>query len=169
MLQAQAAGLWASLKLISQLIQLRSMMLRLLSATSGEELVALEPVGSTVGALKRQLATQLPYSRFQLRLLSGAKELLDEEAIEEGMALLCSRCLPPEAHRDEEFLQCCRQGLLEEVEARLKALQEPVVGALSLAAEEGHLQVLRLLQEARAELECSGHVALLILLAMSRV
>lgn len=138
-------------------------MLRILSAASGEELMALEAVaGSTVGAVKRHLALHLACSRFQLRLLreGHGKELRDDEPSMACMALMRTACLPREAKRDEDFLHCCREGLAEEVEERLLGLQEPnVPGALRLAAGGGHLEVLHLLHEALADLECSGHVA----------
>lgn len=66
--------------------------------------------------------------------------------------------LPAEPERDAEFLNCSLLGLMGEVEKALKALQDPNVsrGGLSplmAAVMQSHLEMTRLLIEARAQLE----------------
>ena len=149
-------------------------MLRVVSAASGEEVHAYDKAqfdamvadsGATVGALKRHLAVkhfERKYSRFQLRILreGNPEELEDDEIIVLPMDLqlmLLSHHLPPDAERDERFLESCSDGLVHEVEQALKGLQDPNVkddddrNGLTLAAYGGHLNVAFLLLEAGAE------------------
>lgn len=146
-------------------------MLRVFSA-SGEELAALDAEtaaakGSTVGALKRYLVEKcLETSRFQVKILRGDEcELSDDESIVPPVDLhvVLMNHLAPDEERDGKFLESCRDGLAEDVEQRLTALQDPNVIAFSaqdgfplpglgLATRRGHLKVAKLLLEAGAEI-----------------
>ena len=189
-----------------------ALMLRIVSAASGEEVAAFHKAqfdstvaesGATVGALKRHLAKRFErkYSRFQLRMLreGNPEELEDDEVITLplDLQLMLMNHLPPDAERDECFLQSCSHGLVHEVERSLKGLQDPNVakkerndlhgkamffsgltfamwqghldvacllldagakdvlnfGLLSLAADKGHLAMMRILLEQRANIE----------------
>ena len=166
-----------------QLARFRKM-LRIFSATSGEEVVTLDgdvllaQGVCTVGAVKRQLSKQhLPsYSRFQIRLLwpGDPNELTEDEDLRPpaDLQLLLLEHLPADEERDWCFLDSCEGGLAEEVEESLRALQNPNVvadegvdaySAIFIAAGEGHPRVVQLLLEARADTEWSnptGYTAL---------
>ena len=150
-------------------------MLRVFSA-AGEELAALDAEtaaaeGPTVGALKRYLLAnclEKKTSKFQVKILLGGDErvLLDDEAIMPpvDLQLMLMNHLAPDKERDRKFLESSRDGLVEDVEQRLTALQDPNVvawsaqdaldlPALCLATRKGHLEVVRLLLEAGAEIQ----------------
>ena len=154
-------------------------MLRLLSTASGEELAALDASefdaladrGSTVGALKRHLAAshfEGKYTRFQLRILRGAEELEDEESIAwaEDLQLILLNHLPADEERDKVFMQSCKDGLVDEVDRRLRGLQDPNVqdedgaGALFYSAHGGYLELCRLLLDAGADREATDEAGL---------
>ena len=149
-------------------------MVRVSSATSGEELLSLDAAefdamvrgyGSTVGSLKRHLAErhfEKRYSRFQLRFLrEGAPdELLDDENIMLPMdlRLMVLKHLPADRDRDRLFLRSCEDGDGGGVEACLNALQNPNVrdglgSALEKAIQQGQGRVVYQLLEAKADTE----------------
>ena len=163
----------------SSQVRQRPKMLRVISAASGAEVAALDAVqfdamvadgGATVGALKRHLAVkhfERKYSRFQLRILTegNPEELEDDEIIEllMDLQLMLTSHLPCDKERDLRFLDSCANGQVDEVERSLKALQDPNPpprstnydpgGPLYLAADRGHLEVVRLLLDAGADME----------------
>ena len=135
-------------------------MLRIVSAASGEEVATVS--GSELGvvsSLRRHLAKLLQRSKFQLRLLSDARELRDEESLAAPMdvQLLVSDHLPPEPERDQRFFDSCVEGNVDEVRESLVGLQNPNMdmddNALLLAVEGGHREVVHLLLEAGAQTE----------------
>ena len=118
----------------------------------------LETRGNTVKALKLALKDKGFGYRCRLRLLNDSGEMPDDEILVPPLDLRLLKmnlCLSDEAE-DERFREACRDGRLEEVETRLKKLQDPNVAttegrsALLLAAERFHLEVVRLLLEAGA-------------------
>lgn len=153
-------------------------MLRIFSAASGEEVAALEASelesmehGSTVGSLKRYLAKKCfeGKSRFQLRILreGDPTELREDEDITAplDLQLILMNHLPPDVQRDDHFLDSCERGDLEEVERSLHALQNPnldpdIQGVesqpLSVSAQVGQSNLVRLLLEAGADVEARG-------------
>ena len=102
------------------------------------------------------------YSRFQLRFVrEGAPdELQDDEDLVPGMdlKLMVLPHLMPERSRDTRFWRCCQDSDHQEVEERLRALQEPNIkdlrwSPLSSSLRDTHLEVVRLLLEAQADTE----------------
>ena len=64
--------------------------------------------------------------------------------------------LPPDAERDECFIESCDDCEADQVEQRLKALQNPNLSngdetALTCAASNSHDEIVRLLLEAGAD------------------
>ena len=148
--------------------KLSKAMLRIFFA-SGKELAhlplsELQPVN--VLALKRYLVEkhfEKRYSRFQLRILKEGdpNELEDQEAFTEStdLQLMLLNHLQADEERDIIFLDQCLTGELEEVEASLKALQDPNTCAdgSALCSAVDHKEVLQLLLEAAADPEVSDH------------
>ena len=167
------------------------------SAGSGEVLAEfdgdgfqrmVEAHGNTVRALKLQLKSKGFGGRFQLLLLNDSAEMQDDEVLVPPLDLNLVRMtfLPFDEAETESFLEACGAGRLEEVEARLKKLQDPNATdtavwwtALHTAAENGHLQVVRLLLEGGASCDqartsdgttalilasCNGHLEVVRLL-----
>lgn len=136
-------------------------MLRIFSAASGEEVatVSVSELDANVSSLRQHLAKLLQRSKFQLRLLSGAHELQEEESLAAPMdiQLLMSDHLPPEPERDQRFFDSCVEGRADEVRESLIGLQNPNLdmddNALLLAVERGHPDVVHLLLEAGATTE----------------
>ena len=148
------------------------MALRLLWAASGENAVVfsdeefqalVQERGNTIKALKLELMSRGFGSRFRLRLLRAGEhlELSDDVVIVPPLVLKMVRLafLPADEERDEEFLEACAEGHLEEVERRLHQPQDPNTAdaaalekyaALHVAASNGHLDVVRILLEAGA-------------------
>lgn len=145
----------------------------MLSAASGEQVAALEArqydsmvrdYGSLAVSLKHYLAKdhfQRKYSRFQLRLLRTGEQTFLED-IENvvpplDLQLVVLKHLPLEEERDRKFFFNCYEGMLEEVERALQALQspnlDPRLSPLFFSAVGGHTEVVRLLLEAGADTE----------------
>ncbi|CAK9064562.1 unnamed protein product [Durusdinium trenchii] len=114
------------------------MALRLLWAASGENAVVfsdeefqalVQERGNTIKALKLELMSRGFGSRFRLRLLRAGEhlELSDDVVIVPPLVLKMVRLafLPADEERDEEFLEACAEGHLEEVERRLHQPQDP--------------------------------------------
>ncbi|CAK9064532.1 unnamed protein product [Durusdinium trenchii] len=145
------------------------MALRLLSAASGENAVVfsdeefqalVEERGNTIKALKLELVSRDLGSRFRLRLLQAEEhlELGDDVAIVPPLVLKMVRLafLPADEERDDEFIDACQEGRLEEVERRLHQPQDPNTAntdgytGLHGAAAAGHVDVVGILLEAGA-------------------
>ena len=157
-------------------------MLRISSAASGEEVSTLvasdlpQEGVPTIAWLKSFLARkhfQNEYSRFQLRILGNAIELKEDDSITPPLELqlvLIKNLLPADEERDIAFVKSCQQRDMEEVERNLQALQNPNVdlegwheSPLSLAVYRGHAHMVRLLLEARANVDAAdfeGHLPL---------
>ena len=152
------------------------------SAGSGEELARLnsedlltvaETHGTSVRTLKQVLAERMQLSRFRQRLLNqDTGELLQDDMIlspPTNIQLVKLEFLPPNHRREEEFMDACACGRSDEVEHILQGPQDPndphltfdeYVGyiddgymPLHVAAQEGNVEVVRLLLEAGADTE----------------
>ena len=148
------------------------------SAGSGEELAKLDSNDfaalaerhgtSSVRALKKFLAHHLQLTRFRQRLLNqDTGELLQDDMILSppmNIQLVKLEFLPSDDGREEEFMDACEEGLLDEVERILQGPQDPndpnvlfecpldgVCMPLDMAADKGHLEVVRLLLESGAD------------------
>lgn len=91
----------------------------------------------------------------------AVEELQDDEGIlrPEHLGLMLLKHLAPDGERDKSFLETCRNGRLDAVEQKLKAQQDhgPSSLALGLAASRGHLEVVRILLEAGAEVDAASN------------
>ena len=141
------------------------------SAGSGEEVAKLDSDDfaavveghgtSSVRALKKFLAHRLQISRFRQRLLNqDTGELLQDDMIlspRMNIQLVKLEFLPSDGRREEEFMNACAEGLLDEVERILQGPQDPNLSGdnapLHLAAKHGHLEVVGLLLESGSDKE----------------
>ena len=79
------------------------------------------------------------------------------------LELLILSFWPPDAEEDRKFLRACDGGRLEEVESRLKRPQDPNItyedghGCLHGASANGHVEVVQVLLEARANCDQARH------------
>ena len=144
------------------------------SAGSGEVLAELdgddfqrmvEAHGSTVKALKLELKDQGFGCRFRQRLLNDSVEMQDDEILVPplDLKLLRLNLCPFDKGDTQALLEASKEGRLEEVETRLKKLQDPNAAnmkgrtALTFAAKHGHLECVRLLLEAGASCEVATY------------
>ena len=113
----------------------------------------------TVKDLKQVLANRIGYSRFRQRLL-GELELQDDMPLiplPDGVQIVILDFCPPDSLRQQMLVKCCEKNDLEEVERLLHRPQDPNgVGIdgnvpIHVAAENGHVDMVRLLVEARAD------------------
>ena len=114
--------------------------------------------GNTAGALKLELISRgFGESRFRMRLLCGADvEMEDGDVLLPPLDLKLVRLAlcPPDLQRDQRFVWACGQGWLKEVDTCLRRAQDPdavdEAGQSGLHEAIGHIEVMRLLLEARA-------------------
>ena len=133
---------------------------RVLAEFDGDEFQGMvEAHGNTVRALKLQLKSKGFGGRFQLKFLNGSAEMQDDEVLVPplDLNLVSLTFLPFDESETKTFIEACGAGRLGEVETRLQKLQDPNAPdaavwwtALHSAAENGHLEVVRLLLEAGA-------------------
>ena len=126
-----------------------------------EELACMVESGKSVRDLKTLLATETRYSRFRLRLLSEEMgELQDDMPVRQVPSLqlvILDFCAPEEANWQALHLACENNRVVEVTSLLQKPLNPNGTGAdprrppMYLAAERGHLEVVRLLLEARAD------------------
>ncbi|CAE7828581.1 ANK1 [Symbiodinium sp. CCMP2592] len=135
-------------------------------AVSGESLMEIDvgsflqtlPAGmSPVRALKKHLHSMLGVSRFRQRLVYlGDDTILDDDhALRAGeiQLLLLNFCQASD-NQTWALRDAARRGLTSEVENLLQGPQNPNQGSpLFVASEHGHLEVTRLLLEARADMD----------------
>eukprot|EP00439_Symbiodinium_sp_Y106_P079781 s481_g18.t1 len=141
-----------------------SQVLRVWTA-SGKELAALpvEEFG-TVKALKRHLQSLCGLPRFQQRLLHEGTDLDDDFRFAGSLNLQLVLLTLSDSFPDCVALQrCCYEGSAAEAERILKIPQDPncqapgsLGGPLDAAACAGRLETMRLLLEARADMEHRG-------------
>ena len=117
---------------------------------------------NTVKTLKLHLKDKGFGSRFQQRILNDVTEMQDDEILVPpiDLKLVKMTLLSSDETENEKFVQACSTGNLEEVEFRLKKLQDPNAAimtesaqertALHFTAEYGQVEVARLLLEAGA-------------------
>ena len=124
-----------------------------------------------VKALKVLLAARVALSRFQLRLVDAERgELSDDdpfapESLSPSLQVVVLDLQSSEA-ANEEFISACAKDLVSDVERMLQTPQDASgVTALHSAAENGHLDVVRMLLEAGSEVDAArpdGFTALLV-------
>ena len=125
-----------------------------------EELKALQE-GSLVLALKRFLAAKLGFSRFRMKLLEEDRTEIDDDAPLTGAANILLVRMDFQASdpaTNTAFVSACARGRVIEVERLLCAPQNPDARdaqkncpAIHAAVRNGHLAIVRLLLEARAD------------------
>ena len=125
-----------------------------------EELSGLVENRKNIRDLKRLLATKTGVSRFRQRLVD-INELTDDMpvALLQSVQLVVQGFCSPDEKWRNRLLRCCRQNSLDRVEKLLQRPQDPDEGASEgsmrpshTAAREGHLEVMKLLIEARADM-----------------
>ncbi|CAK9103192.1 unnamed protein product [Durusdinium trenchii] len=139
------------------------------SATSGatvgawdfEALVGAQEPWLTVRKLKQTMAMGGGYPRFRQRLLNQTGELLSDDVVLSppvDLQLVILECLPAETQQDTAFIKACAENHIEEVERMLQWPQNPNATeeqggytALHAASQEGMVQSVCLLLEARAD------------------
>ena len=127
-----------------------------------EDLLCMVESGQSVKDLKRLLASRIGYSRFRQRLVSKELgELRDDMPVRQlpSLQLVILDFCAPEQAKSEALLLACQNNRVVEVEQLLQkpldpnrrsAVPQPVWPMFS-AAEQGHLEVVRLLLEAGAD------------------
>ena len=150
--------------------------------TSGEVAAAI-PVGevSTVGALKQHLQAVCGVTRFRQRLLHDGTVLADDVGLEGflDLQLVLLNFITASPAERAELLEASGRGAEAHVERILQRPQDPnrredeKMGALHLASARGSLGTIRLLLDARADLEdveqWSGQTALSLAAMFGRV
>ena len=121
-----------------------------------------EMIGSNklVKDLKKVLADRIGVSRFRQRLFTGEIELQDNMPLPSvpSVQLVTLNFAEPDQGMEEKLLQQCKENNLGEVEMLLRKPQDPdrkpnanMIAPIHAAADEGHLEVMKLLLEARAD------------------
>ena len=130
-----------------------------------EVLKATVKEGSLVVALKRFVAAKLGCSRFRMKLLQEDRKEIDDDAPLTGPAdftLVRMEFQSSDVATNAAFISACEGGQVTEVERLLNAPQNPDVrdpqykcAGIHLAAQNGHLAIVRLLLEACADKEAA--------------
>ena len=135
-----------------------------------------EMVGSNklVKDLKKVLADRIGVSRFRQRLFTGEIELQDNMPLPSvpSVQLVTVNFAEPDQGMEEELLRRCQENNLGELEMLLQRQQNPDrkpnagrIAPIHAAADAGHLEVVKLLLEARADTNsknANGATALLL-------
>jgi len=140
---------------------------------SGEKVALLQAAefeGKTAEAVKQALAPKIGVTRFRQRLfLEGdAVEIPDDDVITpvpEKLQLVVLEFCPPDVAEDEQLMVAARDNDTVGLEQLLKRPQNPNtrdpegMPPLHHAAEDGHVEPMRLLLEAGAEIDatCEEH------------
>ena len=119
-----------------------------------DELLYMVESGQSVRDLKRRLSAQVGCSRFQQRLFSDELgELEDDLALRtlSSVQLVILPLCAPDETMEEELLTSCQENNVAQIARLLQKPLDPNGQGLVLAAQEGHLAVVRLLLEAGAD------------------
>ncbi|CAK9050984.1 unnamed protein product [Durusdinium trenchii] len=123
-----------------------------------------------VRALKQYLAAQIGCSRFRQRLLREDIELEDDALLtlpsDLQLVILDFQGQDTWRQQNHAFISACEKGRVEEVEAMLHLPHDPNTrdhlsrdqAAIHVAAQGGHLEVVRLLLEAGANKDAASQV-----------
>ena len=124
-----------------------------------EQLHYMVESGQTVRDLKRLLSAQVGCSRFQQRLFSDEVGELEDDfplrTLSNVLLVILPLCAPDET-MEEELLTSCQANNVADIERLLQKPMDPNGDGLVLAAEEGHLEVVRLLLESGADKDTAG-------------
>ena len=130
-----------------------------------EELEATLQEESLVVALKKCLAAKLGFSRFRMKLLEEDGAEIDDDAPLTGPAnilVVRMELQSSDEATNETLLSACKRGRETEVEHLLHAPLNPDVRdaqndwtGIHLAAKNGHLDIVRLLLEAGADMDAA--------------
>eukprot|EP00435_Cladocopium_sp_Y103_P074923 s57_g52.t1 len=135
------------------------------SAVSGERLAVVDDYeGKTAKEVKGSLAAQIGVSRFRQRFWSEdwSHEIQDDVVLgreQIKIQLLLSAFLPPDLKEDRKMITASRNNNSGTLEELLQRARSPKVRdargktPLHHAARNGHLQIIRLLLEAGAEID----------------
>lgn len=142
-------------------------MLAVSYAASGEEVIAIAAKDAvlahgklSVRRLRQYLAErhfQELYTRFQLKILSHAGQLDNDLIITPPAELQLMILNYPEANSNEELetslFRACQSGALQEVEALTDPNTDKMTDPLHQAAGAGYPEIVKILQEARADID----------------
>ena len=119
-----------------------------------EQLHYMVESGQNVRDLKRLLSAQVGCSRFQQRLFSDEMGELEDDfplrPLSNVLLVILPLCAPDET-MEEELLTSCEANSVADIERLLQKPMDPNGEGLVLAAQVGHLEVVRLFLEAGAD------------------
>eukprot|EP00435_Cladocopium_sp_Y103_P040063 s837_g10.t2 len=137
---------------------------------SGERVAVLDAAdfkGKTAKAVKQALAAEIGTTRFRQRLFleGGAGEISDDDifsSVPAKVQLVVLEFCPPDAEEDERMMSAARDNDTVGLEQLLKQPRNPTgrdedgLTPLHHAAEHGHVEPMRLLLEAGAEIDATA-------------
>lgn len=118
---------------------------------SKDELCCMVESGKTVRELKQLLSVQVGCSRFQQSLFNDDIGELQDDMPLIPLPFVQLVILPFDEIAEEELFRSCRFNHIIAIERLLQKPQRPNKEGLFVAAENGHLDVARLLLEAGAQ------------------
>ena len=131
-----------------------------------DELNQMIETGQTIKRLKQRLSDEIGYSRFRQRLLADTGELHDDMPLMQWpeLQLVVLDFCPSDSSMDTQFFSACSKDRPTDVEQMLReGPHDPnrtdrySNSGLWMAADGGHLEVVRLLLEAGADTDAGTH------------